>query len=94
MSLYHRLILVLQGLTPNMKTDECQRLGFSAAIYPCTGFVPAMLAMRRSYRALKETGTDLEHCEGNTIKDFFRQLGLAEAWEFDDKVEAWVKANT
>lgn len=74
-----------------MKTAECQRLGFKAAIYPCTGFVPSMLAMRRSYSELKETGTDLDQCEGNTIKDFFKQLGLEESWRFDAKVEGWVK---
>ena len=53
-----------------------------------------MLAMRRSYTALRDNGTDLDHCEGNTIKDFFAQLGLEEAWKFDTKVEGWVKANT
>ena len=50
-----------------------------------------MLAMRRSYSELKETGTDLDQCEGNTIKDFFKQLGLEESWRFDAKVEGWVK---
>lgn len=80
-----------QGLSPNLKTADCQRLGFKAAIYPCTGFIPAMLAMRQSYTALKNEGTDLQHCEGNTIKDFFAQLGLVRAWEFDNQVEDWAR---
>ncbi|KAJ9349784.1 carboxyphosphonoenolpyruvate mutase [Paecilomyces variotii] len=82
------LINVLpNGLTPNFTTDDCTRLGFKAAIYPCTGFIPAMLAMQRSYGALKEKGTDLHVCEGQTIKHFFDQLGLEKAWEFDNAIE-------
>lgn len=46
-----------------------------------------MLAMQRSYGALKDKGTDLHACEGQTIKDFFAQLGLEKAWEFDNAVE-------
>jgi len=80
-----------QGLTPALKTSDCQRLGFAAAIYPCTGFIPAMLAMRRSYEALKNEGTDLDKCEGHSIKDFFDQMGLPSAWEFDDKIEKFSK---
>lgn len=45
-----------------------------------------MLAMQRSYGALKETGTDLHCCEGNTIIDFFDQVGLQTAWEFDYRI--------
>lgn len=82
------LINVLpHGLTRDLTTADCQRLGFSAAIYPCTGFIPAMLAMQRSYRCLKEEGSDLKYCEDNTIVQFFQQLGLKEAWEFDHEVE-------
>ncbi|GFF63172.1 hypothetical protein CNMCM6936_001982 [Aspergillus lentulus] len=81
------LINVLpNGLTPNLNISECNRLGCRAAIYPCTGFIPLMLAMQRSYGALKATGTDLEACEGQTIKDFFDQVGLSEAWEFDARI--------
>lgn len=45
-----------------------------------------MLAMQRSYKALKDTGTDLHCCEGKTIKHFFEQVGLQKAWEFDNRV--------
>jgi len=86
------LINVLpNGLTPNFKTSDCQRLGFAAAIYPCTGFIPAMIAMQRSYAALKNDGTDLQCCEGNTIKDFFDQVGLEKSWKFDEKIEKFSK---
>ena len=84
------LINVLpDGLTGNLTTAECQELGFAAAIYPCTGFIPAMLAMQESYRGLKEDGSDLKYCKGNTIVQFFEQLGLKEAMEFDDRIEKW-----
>lgn len=74
------------GLTPALKTDECTKLGFRAAIYPCTGFIPAMLAMQRSYAALKNEKTDLHHCDGKQIKDFFGQMGLESAFAFDKSV--------
>jgi len=86
------LINVLpHGLTPDFTTADCDRLGFAAAIYPCTGFIPAMLAMQRSYSGLKNEGSDLKYCEGNQIQDFFRQLGLDEAFEFDAQVEKYSK---
>jgi 2-methylisocitrate lyase-like PEP mutase family enzyme len=84
----------MQGLTPNLKISECNRLGFRAAIYPCTGFIPVMLAMQRSYGALKATGTDLETCEGQTIKDFFDQVGLGDAWEFDARISDFSEKQT
>ena len=67
------------GLTGNYATKDCEDLGFKFAIFPCTGFIPATIAMKKSYTALRETGTDLEHCEGWQIKDFFevRIDGLA-----------------
>jgi hypothetical protein len=62
-----------QGLTPDFSTADCERLGFAAAIYPCTGFIPDMLAMQRSYTGLKNEGSDLKFCEGNKIQNFFEQ---------------------
>lgn len=59
------------GLTGNYKVEDCKRLGFKLAIYPCTGFIPATIAMERSYAALRDKGTDLGNCEGWQIKDFF-----------------------
>ena len=59
------------GLTGNYTTADCTKLGFKLAIYPCTGFIPATIAMKKSYQALKDKGTDLNNCEGWQIKDFF-----------------------
>jgi hypothetical protein len=53
-----------------------------------------MLAMQRSYGALKATGTNLEACEGRTIKDFFDQVGLGEAWEFDARISNFGEKQT
>jgi hypothetical protein len=78
-------------LTPNLKTSDCNRLGFAAAIYPCTGFIPAMLAMQQSYAGLREMGSDLDYCKGKTIQNFFEQVGLAGAWDFDDRIEKYSK---
>lgn len=82
----------IQGLTGNLTTAECNELGFAAAIYPCTGFIPSMLAMQDSYQGLKNEGSDLKYCKGNTIVQFFEQLGLKDAMDFDDKIEQWSKS--
>lgn len=72
-------------------------------MYPCTGFIPAMLAMQKSYGMLKVGGivsgggcmliaasqneqSDLKACEGKTIKDFFAQVGLKAAFEYDQQI--------
>lgn len=74
------------GLTPALKIDECTELGFKAVIYPCTGFIPAMLAMQKSYAALKTEQTDLQSCDGRKIQDFFKQMGLDSDFAFDKNV--------
>ncbi|EMD31138.1 hypothetical protein CERSUDRAFT_109614 [Gelatoporia subvermispora B] len=71
------------GLTGNYKVADCKRLGFKLAIYPCTGFIPATIAMEKSYAALRDEGTDLEHCQGWQIKDFFERVGLKASWDWD-----------
>jgi hypothetical protein len=53
-----------------------------------------MLAMQRSYGALKATGTDLEACEGQMIKDFFDQVGLGDAWEFEARISDFSEKHT
>ncbi|KAJ2990473.1 hypothetical protein NUW54_g8458 [Trametes sanguinea] len=74
------------GLTGNYTTEDCKRLGFKLAIYPCTGFIPAAVAMEKSYAALRDKGTDLDHCNGWQIKDFFERVGLKASWDFDRAV--------
>lgn len=74
------------GLTGNYKIEDCKRLGFKIAIYPCTGFIPATIAMERSYAALRDTGTDLKNCEDWQIKDFFERVGLKASFNFDRAV--------
>ena len=59
------------GLTGDYTTKDCETMGFKLAIFPCTGFIPATIAMKKSYQALMEKGTDLEDCQGWQIKDFF-----------------------
>ncbi|KAH9854381.1 carboxyphosphonoenolpyruvate mutase [Lenzites betulinus] len=74
------------GLTGNYTIDDCKRLGFKLAIYPCTGFIPAAIAMEKSYTALRDQGSDLDHCGGWQIKDFFERVGLRASWNFDREV--------
>jgi len=74
------------GLTGNYTIQDCKRLGFKIAIYPCTGFIPATIAMEKSYKALRDTGTDLNNCDGWQIKDFFERVGLKSSFGFDREV--------
>lgn len=50
-----------------------------------------MLAIQDSYKALKTTGSDIEFCRGQNIQDFFYQMGLKTAWEFDTRIEKFSK---
>lgn len=50
-----------------------------------------MIAMQNSYSTLKQSGSDLNVCQGQTIKDFFDQMGLQTAWEFDTQIEQFSK---
>lgn len=60
-------------------------------MYPCTGVIPAMLAMQRSYGMLKKDKSDLRACEGNQIKNMFEQVGLKAAFDFDSRIVEHIK---
>ena len=47
--------------------------------------------MQKSYEGLKKGGSDLKYCEDNTIKDFFDQVGLADDFDFDNRIEEFSK---
>ena len=69
------------GKTPTITTRKAREMGFKIAIYPVAGVVPAALAMRQAYRALKdpEIGTDEGQMNGTNPHDLFRMVGLDEA---------------
>lgn len=69
--------MVEGGRTPYLSTDELARMGFTAAIYPATGFLTAARALQMAYRHLKSagigTGSDapmLAFAEMNTLMGF------------------------
>jgi len=79
------------GLTPDLTTKQCAEMGFKMAIYPCTGFIPAMLAMEEAYKGLKEKGSDLDYCKGRRIYDFFDMMGYQLDKEFDAAIVKFAK---
>ncbi|KAI0341872.1 carboxyphosphonoenolpyruvate mutase [Trametopsis cervina] len=79
------------GLTGNYTAKDCTDMGFKLGIFPCTGFIPAAIAMKKSYQALKDAGSDLDHCQDWQIKTFFEHVGLQQAWEFDREVAEHTK---
>lgn len=50
-----------------------------------------MLAMQRSYNGLRKEGSDLKYCGNNRIQNFFEQVGLREAFDFDARIEKFSK---
>ena len=76
----------LKGPSGNLTTTDCTNLSFKMAIYPCTWFIPAMLAMQRSNRMLKQEGSDLAACEGGQIKNFFEQVGSKRSFDFHNMI--------
>ena len=52
-----------------------------------------MLAMQDSYQGLKQEGSDLKYCKGDKIGQFFQQLGLQEAMDFDARIAQFSQAH-
>lgn len=72
------------GLSPGLRAGDMLLMSFS-------GFIPAMLAMQRSYKMLNEEKSDLKACEGKQIKNFFEQVGLKAAFDFDSQTIEHIK---
>lgn len=70
-------INVLPNSHSQLQDIRLNRLGFRTAIYPCTGSIPAMLAMQRSYGALKATEQTLKRARGTRSRISSTRLGWA-----------------
>lgn len=72
------------GRTPQLSPTELQRLGFSLAIYPPSGFLAVTQALHQVYGQLKARKGTLESQEQLYALDNIGALmGFPAAWEFD-----------
>lgn len=72
------------GRTPQLSPAELQRLGFSLAIYPASGFLAVAQALHKVYGELKTRKGTLEHADQlYSFEKMCELMGFAAVWEFD-----------
>ncbi|KAF7295369.1 RING-type domain-containing protein [Mycena indigotica] len=77
------LNLATNGVTPNWTVKEAKEMGFKLVIFPCSGMIPAALAIRKAYQEIKTQGSDVEGCGGLGPKGVFEIVGLNEIMDVD-----------
>lgn len=72
--------------TPVLPRTQIEDLGYNMAIFPCTGFLAATEAMRRSYAMIADEGSsinvDAPLCP---FDEFVKIMGFDRAAEFDER---------
>jgi 2-methylisocitrate lyase-like PEP mutase family enzyme len=72
------------GRTPQLSPAELQRLGFSLAIYPASGFLAVTQALHQVYGQLKARKGTLESQEQlYSFEKMCELMGFPAVWEFD-----------
>jgi 2-methylisocitrate lyase-like PEP mutase family enzyme len=85
--------MVEGGLTPLLPVADLERIGYSLAIYPATGFLAAGAALRAVYSHLKQTGSSVGvPAPLDNFKQFSKLMGFEQVWAFERKWAAAEKA--
>ncbi len=72
------------GKSPLLPASELERMGFKIVIYPASGLLSAMRAVRDTLATLKEQGTTAHLLENmDSLQDCFEAVGLSEMLEED-----------
>ena len=72
------------GKWPLLPASELERMGFKIVIYPASGLLSAMRAVRDTLATLKEQGTTAHLLENmDSLQDCFEAVGLSEMLEED-----------
>ena len=67
------------GKSPLLPAQELERMGFKIVIYPASGLLSAMHAVRKTLAILKQQGTTAHLLEGmDSLQDCFEAVGLSE----------------
>jgi 2-methylisocitrate lyase-like PEP mutase family enzyme len=76
--------IVEGGRTPQLPPAELQKLGFSLAIYPASGFLAAAQALRQVYGAIQALkGTQDAQDTLYPFADMCTLMGFPDVWAFD-----------
>ena len=78
--------MVEGGLTPVLPVKELERIGYSIAIYPGTGFLAMGAAMRKVYRHILKTGSSIGvDVPLDDFKEFSKLMGFEHVWDFEKR---------
>lgn len=78
--------MVEGGLTPVLPVADLQRIGYSLAIYPGTGFLAMGMAVRRVYEHVLKTGSSIgAPVPVYDFKEFSKLMGFQHVWDFEKK---------
>ena len=67
------------GKSPLLPAQELERMGFKIVIYPASGLLSAMHAVRETLAILKQQGTTAHLLKGmDSLQDCFEAVGLSE----------------
>lgn len=70
------------GVSPDLSTEEAQKLGFRLIIFPAFALSPTITALTEAARHLKDFGLPIVS-GGSGPKELFNIVGLREAMEID-----------
>jgi 2-methylisocitrate lyase-like PEP mutase family enzyme len=77
------------GVSPDFGVEECKKIGYKLAIFPCLAFEMVYPAVRRAVQQLKSIGNvESQEKDGRRYgpKELFQVCGLDEMVEFDTQV--------
>ncbi len=78
--------MVEGGLTPVLPVKDLERIGYSIAIYPGTGFLAMGMAVKRVYEHIKATGSSIgASVPVYDFKEFSQLMGFQDVWNFEKK---------
>jgi len=78
--------MVEGGLTPILPQAELERIGYSIAIYPATGFLAMGAVLKKVYQQILETGSSIDApVELEDFQYFSRLMGFQNVWDFEKK---------
>lgn len=78
--------MVEGGFTPVLPVKDLERIGYSLAIYPGTGFLAMGAALRRVYEHILKTGSSIgAPVPLDDFKAFSKLMGFEHVWDFEKK---------
>jgi 2-methylisocitrate lyase-like PEP mutase family enzyme len=78
--------MVEGGFTPLLPVKDLERIGYTLAIYPCTGFLAMGAALRQVYEQIRKTGSSLDApVPLDEFKSFSKLMGFEHVWDFEKK---------